>query len=264
MSKKLLELFSGTHSIGKVAQTLDYDVYSVDKYMGPKCPFGTNYCSSKHFKEDIMTWNYKQFPPGFFHVITASPVCRLWSKLRHTWVGRTLKGSSKPLTLEDIQHDINVHAKPQIDRLLQIMSYFKPVWWCIENPSSSKLKQYLPMTKLPFVEVDYCKYSNWGYRKRTRLWTNIKFKPKMCHNDCENLINTGKQIVHKNYLGCGRTVVLILNGKIKRVTTKTYNSKYTHIKPVMFSHETTTIEKYRIPQSLVLDILKETVHNTHK
>ena len=31
----------------------------------------------------------------------------------------------------------------------------------------------------PYYDVDYCMYSNWGYRKRTRIWTNLKgFEPK--------------------------------------------------------------------------------------
>jgi hypothetical protein len=33
---------------------------------------------------------------------------------------------------------------------------------------------------LPFVCVDYCRYCDWGYRKRTRLWTNIEFDALTC------------------------------------------------------------------------------------
>jgi hypothetical protein len=28
------------------------------------------------------------------------------------------------------------------------------------------------MKDIPFYDVDYCMYSDWGYKKRTRIWTN--------------------------------------------------------------------------------------------
>ena len=45
---KLLELFSGTHSVGKVAKQKGYEVYSVDMDLGDECPFGSGYKSDKH------------------------------------------------------------------------------------------------------------------------------------------------------------------------------------------------------------------------
>ena len=51
-----------------------------------------------------------------------------------------------------------------------------------------------------YVIVDYCMYSNWGYRKRTRIWTNKKdWEPKKCDGSgsCGNMV--GK--LHKNNLG---------------------------------------------------------------
>ena len=46
-----------------------------------------------------------------------------------------------------------------------------------------------------FFDIDYCKYSDWKYKKRTRIWTNKKnFIPKICKNDCGNSkhINLGR------------------------------------------------------------------------
>ena len=190
----LLELFSGTHSIGKVAKELNYNVTSLDRDLGEDCPFNSGYKSNKHFREDILTWDYKQFPTGYFDIITASPVCLWWSSLRNTWIGRQAKSIRPPpkiITREDIQEDINLYGKPMVDKVIEIMEYFKPKYWWIENPTTGKMKGYIE-SKYPqyntFYDVDYCKYSDFGYKKRTRFWTNIKhFTPKLCYKDCVNM-----------------------------------------------------------------------------
>ena len=60
---------------------------------------------------------------------------------------------------------------------------YKPPLYFIENPQTGKMKNYI--SDRPYYDVDYCKYSDWGMRKRTRIWTNkIGFKPKVCNKDC--------------------------------------------------------------------------------
>ena len=58
--------------------------------------------------------------------------------------------------------------------------------------------------------VDYCKYSDFGYQKRTRFWTNIEgFTPKLCKKDCENMLNNTKektQKLHVDRLGNQNTL----------------------------------------------------------
>ena len=86
---------------------------------------------------------------------------------------------------------------PLLRKTQEILDYFKPKWWFIENPQTSKMKNYL--TDLNYYDVDYCKYSDWGYRKRTRIWTNnMEFVPKICRKDCENMFNPNK---HKKNIG---------------------------------------------------------------
>ena len=59
---KLLELFSGTKSVGKVAEQLGYDVVSLDlKNADINC--------------DIMNWDYTEYELGYFDVILSSPPC---------------------------------------------------------------------------------------------------------------------------------------------------------------------------------------------
>ena len=43
-----------------------------------------------------------------------------------------------------------------------------------------------------FYDIDYCMYSDWGYKKTTRVWTNrTDFIPLRCDGkgNCGNMIN---------------------------------------------------------------------------
>ena len=183
---RVLELFSGTGSISKVCLERGWDVVSLDRDM------------KADIQEDIMTWDYKKdYKPGDFDIITASPVCLWWSKLRNSWIGRKMKAHDKTFTKELLLEDIEKYGKPMVDKVREIIDYFKPKYWWIENPHTGKMKEYI--TDLDYYDIDYCKYSNWGYKKRTRFWTNIKgFEPKRCNKDCGSYGKNGhiKQIGH--------------------------------------------------------------------
>lgn len=262
---KVLELFSGTHSIGKVCKKLNYEVVSLDRDLGDT---HDDYVSDNHIKEDLLTWDYKQFDIGEFDIITASPVCLWWSNLRGSWVNRKCKSihPTEVITREHIQEDIDRYGKPMVDKVFEIIEYFKPKYWWVENPQTGKMKHYIA-EKYPqyntYYDVDYCKYSDWGYQKRTRFWTNIKdFEPKICKKDCENIVviktqkgdvhsgyktpikseertlhksNIGdsnkmksikkhEQKIHKERMGTSKTVMD--NGKIIRCNTKALREKY--------------------------------------
>ena len=249
----LLELFSGTHSIGKVAEKKGYKVYSVDRDLDDKDPFGSKYKSFKHFKEDILTWNYKQYQPHFFKIITASPVCLWWSNLRNCWIGRKLNG--KIVTKESLLEDINTFGKPMVDKVREIIDYFKPEFYWIENPQTGKMKKYI--TDLPFFDVDYCKYTDWGYKKRTRFWTNIKdFKPKTCYQDCINIItySTGQK-KHRNNLAANNQKKV--GDVIINCNTKKLREKYKDVKPMKNCGTCgTKLDRYRIPPIIIEELLQ--------
>lgn len=258
MKIKVLDLFSGTHSLGKEVHKRDWEVTSVDRDLPDydKLDKDKKYKSYKHFQEDIMTWNYKQYEEGYFNIICASPVCLYWSSLRYTWIGRKLKNketgklNENPFTRQDLQNDINNYGKPMVDKVREIINYFKPKYFWIENPNSSTMKKYI--TDLPYIVVDYCKYSNFGYKKRTRFWVSQsikdKFKPKLCKRDCENIIIIpGKidQKLHKKRMGTSKTIET-KDGKIVRVNTAVLREKYKDYPNIQINHKSVLANGYEI------------------
>jgi hypothetical protein len=173
----LLELFSGTQSVGKVAKSLGYDVISLDI-----CDYKGKYPVTH--KIDIMEFDYKQYSPDKFTTIWASPPCLYYSQLQTSWYGRMKK--SGLYTKEKHMSEMLISDK-WVKKVLEIINYFNCEKWVIENPRTGKLRTREFMKDIQFVDVDYCRYSDWGYKKATRLWTNIKFKGKLCNKTCGNM-----------------------------------------------------------------------------
>ena len=67
---RLLELFSGTGSVGRAFEALGWEVTSLDLEGEPT------------IKCDILDWDHTAFPPGHFQVVWASPVCCEFSLTR--------------------------------------------------------------------------------------------------------------------------------------------------------------------------------------
>ena len=127
---------------------------------------------------DVLTWYYKSYPPNYFDVIWASPPCETFSTVRRSNIGRN------GYTHESIEKDMLERGVPLLRRTEEIIQYFKPKLWFMENPQTGKMKDFVDPS-INFYDVDYCKYSDYGYRKRTRIWTNkADFIPKLCQKDC--------------------------------------------------------------------------------
>jgi hypothetical protein len=168
---RVLDLFSGTQSVGMVCREHGWEYVGLDRDM------------PADIQCDIMMWDYTTYEPKHFDVITASPVCTFWSSLRACNIGRKIKGTETNYTRELIEAEIETIGKPMVDRTREIIGYLQPRAYWIENPQTSRMKDYI--TDLPFYDVDYCMYSDWGYRKRTRFWTDIGgFEPQLCTGEC--------------------------------------------------------------------------------
>ena len=51
------------------------------------------------------------------------------------------------------------------------------------------LKDRIFMEGLPYKDASYCKYADWGYRKNTRIWTNLEsWQPQTCKKDCPSIV----------------------------------------------------------------------------
>ena len=160
---RLLELFSGTGSVRKAVSNMFNEVVSID--ILPKFEATETI--------NILDWNYKKYPVGYFDAVWASPPCTEYSKLKY------ISKAPRNLTLAD----------SIVKRTLEILEYFNPDKWFIENPQTGLLKDREFMWGLPYVDVDYCMYSDWGYKKKTRIWTNVDYEGKLCDKKCGNIHN---------------------------------------------------------------------------
>ena len=260
---KVLELFSGTHSIGKVCKKKGFEIVSLDRDMGAKCPFGGDYESENHIMKDIMEWDYKSdFKVGEFDLITASPVCLWWSHLRNSWIGRKLKSHGDTIiTKEIIEADIEKFGIPMVDKVFEIIDYFKPHFYWIENPKTGRMKEYISPL-LPFYDVDYCKYGM-PYKKTTRIWTNIEgFIPKKCNNDCDSIveIKTQKGDIHTQSKKQIKTPIRKLHEGVisykKQKAIKKHKEQLGHsLSEGQIKKRSSNIERYVIPAPLIEDLL---------
>ena len=89
---------------------------------------------------DILDWNYKSLPPRSFDFIWASPPCTEYSVAKTVGVRK----------LEE--------ANTVVQRTLEIIAYFDPPRWTMENPQTGLLKNQPFMNNLPYDDVDYCKH----------------------------------------------------------------------------------------------------------
>jgi len=209
---KVLELFSGTHSVGKVCKKLDWNTLSLDIDGGADITMS------------ILDWDYKHYPKDAFDIIWASPPCATFSSLQNSNLGRMRNG--EVYTLDVMETEMKTIGDPLVLKALEIIRYFNPKYWFMENPQTGLLKDQSFMKDLDFVDADYCMYGK-PYRKRTRFWTNKKCKMHLCDKNCGSFVN-GKHIG-----SCG-------NGK------KIYSDKSYSLH-----------EKYSIPEDLIYNLFLE-------
>jgi hypothetical protein len=161
--RRALDLFSGSGSVAKRLRDLGYTVTTLDK--NSRC--------RPEIAQDILRWQYKKaYPPGYFDIVVASPPCEQYSQARTT----------KARDYKD--------ADACVKRTLQIIEYFQPGTWWVENPKNGHLRNRPFMQKYSYVDIDYCQFSEWGYKKPTRFWgseqltllPSVLCNPKTCPN----------------------------------------------------------------------------------
>jgi hypothetical protein len=154
---RLLELFSGTGSVGRGFAAHGWEALSLD--LDPRAP------ATIHV--DILDWDYTEFFPGHFDCIWASPPCTEYS------IARTTAKTPRNLDLAD----------SLVKRTLELIAYFRPSCWWMENPYTGLMRKREVVAGLPFAKVDYCAYGSL-YKKRTALWGNVPFEGRLCNKAC--------------------------------------------------------------------------------
>ncbi len=210
---RLLELFKGTGSVGNSFKKLypECEIYSLDILK----KYHPTYCG------DIMDWDFKQYPKDFFKYVWASPECKIYSTLQYGWLKTGKRGEKGIWDNHEHLDKVRLENGKYVKKVLEIIDYFEPTYWFIENPKNSTMKDLPYMKDLPFVLVDYCRFGT-IYKKPTRRWTNKKLDNVLCK--CEK--------THKFILGCNS----------KELCKK---------KGVETSDKTNTDDRYYIPHNLI-------------
>jgi hypothetical protein len=209
---KILELFSGTHSIGKAFPNDEVISVDTDPHFNP-----THQIS-------IFDFDYKQYSD--FDYIHASPPCRWYSGLQLVNYGRMRKmpdGETILFDKEANEYMCETESDLFVLKALEIIHYFNPKCWTIENPKSNSpfsLHRRPFMEDYTYANVSYCMY-NYPIRKNTILYNNFGLNLKVCD----------KSHIHKT-IGHNENG----NGKATRMT---------------------LYEKYRIPHGLCLEIANQ-------
>ena len=184
---RVLDLYSGTGTVKRICaeNPAQFECVSLD-------------LAQADINCGVMEWDYTTFPRGHFGAIFASPPCTCFSRLKRCNIGRTLRNGTT-ITAESIEADISNVGLPLLRKTQEIIQYFQPKWWFIENPQTGRMKDYIDE---PNYVLDYCRYGM-PYRKRTMIWTNLKdFTPLCCDKKCSGWDPVGKKHkVRVNELG---------------------------------------------------------------
>ena len=109
---RLLELFSGTKSVGRAFEALGWEVTSLDADATTR----PSICA------DIREWDYRTYPPRHFDLIWALSVCTEFSRAL----------TRRPRRLED--------GDRLVLKTVEVIGYLRPRWWAVENPRTGLLK----------------------------------------------------------------------------------------------------------------------------
>ena len=173
---KVLELFAGSRSIGKVAEANGHQVFSLD----------INDFDGIDLVKDIMDVLPSDIPfvPD---MIWASPPCTAFSVacIGRKWVS----GEQFTPKTEDAEQGIRImHKTMAIIKAYELLN--KSMVWFVENPRGKMRKSpHWDRVEHDRHTVTYCQYGD-ERMKPTDIWTNCNFQERpMCFNgnpDCHH------------------------------------------------------------------------------
>jgi len=158
-----VELFAGTRSFSKVAESLGHNTFTTDAYEID----GQDLISPI---EDL----HKQHFPSSVDMLWASPPCEGFSVAA---IGKSWNHDNTP------KSDTARYGLLLVEHTWRLIDEIKPTWWFIENPRG-KLRKLPTMERSPVRHtVTYCQYGD-TRMKPTDIWTNAYWwKPRpICKN----------------------------------------------------------------------------------
>ena len=162
---KVLELFAGSRSVGKVANKLGWEVFSSDY----EAFEGIDY------QIDILEFDVSKVPfkPD---IIWASPPCTGFSVAA---IGRNWEKTETDAIPKTDTARLGIEL---VKKTIEIIDYFQPKYFFIENPRGM-LRTLQIMQRFKRQGVTYCQYGD-DRMKPTDIWTNSEsWVPRpMCKN----------------------------------------------------------------------------------
>jgi hypothetical protein len=185
---RLLEVFCGTKSFGKVFEKHNWEVISLDN----------DAQWSPTILANVLDWDFKNFDKNYFNHIHFSPPCIMMSQLQQSWYGRYKgRGENKYLWTEEIHLKELEKSDLILHKINEIINYFENITFTIENPYHKKSNSIIKRNILnyPFEIVDYCRY-NHPIKKPTTIFNNFNLKLLRCNKYKDN---EHKHISYKKY-----------------------------------------------------------------
>jgi site-specific DNA-cytosine methylase len=184
---KVLELFAGSRSFSKVAEEMGLTTFTSDYKQFDKIDYVV----------DILEFDINKVPfkPD---IIWASPPCTTFSIASCSTHWTKDKKPKTENCLKGIQ---------MVKKTLEIINFFKPKYWYIENPRGLLRKMDFMQNIGTRHTVTYCQYGDIRM-KPTDIWTNnLNWKPRQmckngmpCHESAPRGSRTGTQGIKGNYL----------------------------------------------------------------
>lgn len=167
MNKNILSIFDFSGRWPESFTKYEYTVYTLDI----KAPPGEFlYPNRIHIESNILDFNYHNFPKDYFDVILAAIICTDFA----------LAGA-KHFAKKD-QDGRTAKSIDLVNKTLEIIDYFKPRVWAIENPRT-RMHKLVPELGPPYFKFQPWEFGGWvspveDHWKETWLWGSFAIPEK--------------------------------------------------------------------------------------
>lgn len=120
---------------------------------------------------NILNWDYKNTLKNYtIDIIFSSPPCNFYFTNIKQLTGISI------FTEKDF-----ILSKKLVDKTIEIIEYFNPSFYIIENPKGKMRYIYPFIFHKEYKTLSYCMYGA-SYKKPTDIWTNLNINFKQCNH----------------------------------------------------------------------------------